>query len=66
MLNRIGTGDESWVHHYQPKLKPASVQWKHPSSASARKFNNTISWEGYAYQVLGVSGTTVSYFSKVW
>jgi hypothetical protein len=38
MLNRIVTGDESWVHHYQPKSKHASVEWKHPSSPSARKF----------------------------
>jgi hypothetical protein len=32
MLNRIITGDESWVRHYQPKSKRASMQWKHPSS----------------------------------
>jgi hypothetical protein len=24
MLNRIVTGDESWVHHYQPESKRAS------------------------------------------
>jgi hypothetical protein len=30
MLNRIVTGDESWVHHYQPELERASMQWKHP------------------------------------
>jgi hypothetical protein len=28
MLNRIVTGDESWVHHYQPESKRATVQWK--------------------------------------
>jgi hypothetical protein len=26
MLNGIITGDESWVHHYQPESKRASVQ----------------------------------------
>jgi hypothetical protein len=26
MLNRIVTGDESWVHHYQPEPKRASTQ----------------------------------------
>jgi hypothetical protein len=31
MLNGIVTGDESWVHHYQPELKRVSVQWKHTS-----------------------------------
>jgi hypothetical protein len=41
MLNRIVTGDESWVHHYQPESKPASVQWKHPTSPSAKKFKVT-------------------------
>jgi hypothetical protein len=38
MLNRIVTGDESWVHHYQPELQRALMQWKHPSSPSTRKF----------------------------
>jgi hypothetical protein len=39
MLHRIVTGDESWVHHYQPKSKHASMQWKHPSSPSTKTFN---------------------------
>ncbi|PNF22061.1 Sodium-dependent serotonin transporter [Cryptotermes secundus] len=30
ILARIVTGDESWVHHYQPETKRASMQWKHP------------------------------------
>jgi hypothetical protein len=34
MFNRIVTIDESWVHHYQPESKRASVRWKHPSSLS--------------------------------
>jgi hypothetical protein len=38
MLNRIITGDESWVHLYQPESKRASVQWKHPSSPSTKEF----------------------------
>jgi hypothetical protein len=41
MLNRIVTGDESWVHHYQPKSMSASMQWKHPSSPSTKKFKVT-------------------------
>ena len=28
MLERIVTGDEAWVHHYQPETKQASRQWK--------------------------------------
>jgi hypothetical protein len=41
VLNRIVTGDESLVHHYQPKSKHASMQWKHPSSPSTKKFKLT-------------------------
>jgi hypothetical protein len=37
-LNRIDTEDESCVHHYQPESKRASVQWKHTSSPSTKKF----------------------------
>jgi hypothetical protein len=43
MLKRIVTGDESWVHHYQPQLKRTSVQRKHPSSPTAKKFKVTPS-----------------------
>jgi hypothetical protein len=43
MLNSIVTGDESWVHHYQPESKRASVQGKHPSSPSSKKFKVTPS-----------------------
>jgi hypothetical protein len=38
MLERILTGDESWVHNYQPKSKHASMQWKYTSSPSTKKF----------------------------
>jgi hypothetical protein len=45
MLNRIVPGDESWVHHYHPESKRASMQWKHPSSPShsTKKFKVTPS-----------------------
>jgi hypothetical protein len=38
MFNRIVTCEDSWVHHYQPESKCAPVQWKHPSSPSAKMF----------------------------
>jgi hypothetical protein len=41
MLNRIVTGDESWVHHYQPESKRASMQWKHRGSPSSKTFKVT-------------------------
>jgi hypothetical protein len=41
MLNWIVPGNESWVHHYQPESKRASMQWKHPSSPSTKKFKDS-------------------------
>jgi hypothetical protein len=58
MLNKAVTGDELWVHHYQPEPEYASMQLKHPSSPFTKKFN--------VYCVLGFSGSTVSPFSEVW
>jgi hypothetical protein len=43
MLNRIVTGDESWVHHYQPESKRTSMQLKHPSSPQIKKIKLTPS-----------------------
>ena len=37
-LKRIVTGDETWIHHYDPESKQQSMQWKHASSPSPRKF----------------------------
>jgi hypothetical protein len=45
VLNRFGTEDESWVHHYQPESERASVQLKHPSPPSTEKVMVTPSAE---------------------
>jgi len=37
-LKRIITGDETWTQHYDPESKQQSMQWKHASSPSPRKF----------------------------
>jgi len=37
-LQQIVTGDETWIHHYEPESKRQSMQWKHPSSPVAKKF----------------------------
>jgi len=37
-LQQIFTGDETWMHHYEPESKRQSLQWKHPSSPVAKKF----------------------------
>ena len=37
-LDRIITGDETWVHHYEPENKRQSMEWKHPQSLCKKKF----------------------------
>lgn len=36
-LHNIVTGDESWIHHYDPESKRASMEFRHPSSPGVRK-----------------------------
>lgn len=38
LLSRIVTGDETWVHYFQPESKRESMQWKHPFSPVTKKF----------------------------
>jgi len=53
-VKRIVTGDETWIHHYDPESKQQSMQWKHTSypspwnfkvHASAGKIMCTIFWD---------------------
>ncbi|GFS13471.1 histone-lysine N-methyltransferase SETMAR [Elysia marginata] len=37
-LQRILTGGESWVHHYDPQSKAPSIEYRHKTSPSPRKF----------------------------
>jgi len=37
IMQQIVIGDETWIHHYEPKSKRQSMQWKHPSSPVAKK-----------------------------
>ena len=37
-LQCIATGDETWIQHYDPESKQQSMQWKHVSPPSSRKF----------------------------
>lgn len=37
-LSRIVTGDETWVHHWDPETKQESMQWKHKASPPPKKF----------------------------
>ena len=35
---RLVTGDETWIHHYDPETKEQSKQWKHRQSPPPKKF----------------------------
>ncbi|GFO00324.1 histone-lysine N-methyltransferase SETMAR [Plakobranchus ocellatus] len=37
-LQRILTGDESWVNHYDPECKAQLMEYRHKTSLSLRKF----------------------------
>ena len=37
-LQQIATGDETWIHSYEPESKRQSMQCKHPLSPVAKKF----------------------------
>lgn len=35
---RLVTGDETWIHHWDPETKQESMQWKHKHSPAPKKF----------------------------
>jgi len=37
-LFNIVTGDESWIHHFDPEEKRLSIQYRHTSSPRPKKF----------------------------
>jgi len=37
-IQRIVTGDETWLHDYDPETKQQTMQWKHASSPNPLKF----------------------------
>jgi hypothetical protein len=71
LLQWIVTGDETWVHHYQPETKWKSMQWKRLTSPVAKKFKtkpsagklmSTIFWnsQGPILEDYLEHGTTVT------
>jgi histone-lysine N-methyltransferase SETMAR len=38
-LNNIVTGDESWVHYYDPENKRQSMEYRHKDSPAPKKFH---------------------------
>ena len=37
-MHQAVTQDETWVHHFDPKAKQQSMQWKHPGLPPPKKF----------------------------
>uniref|UniRef100_H3API3 Mos1 transposase HTH domain-containing protein n=1 Tax=Latimeria chalumnae TaxID=7897 RepID=H3API3_LATCH len=37
-LAHVLTGDEMWIHHWDPETKQESMQWKHQASPPPKKF----------------------------
>ena len=75
---RLVTGDETWLHHWDPDTKKESMQWKHPGSPSPKKFRSqpsaskvmaTVFWDSKEiilidYKPVGTS-ITGEYYANV-
>ncbi|KAJ4426490.1 hypothetical protein ANN_27304 [Periplaneta americana] len=42
-LDRIVTGDETWISHFTPETKQQSMNWRHSGSPVRTKFKQTLS-----------------------
>ena len=42
-LKKIVTGDETWVHHYDPEKKRQSMEYRHKESPQPKKFKTQAS-----------------------
>ncbi len=57
MLERIMTGDETWVHHYTPPTKKQTMVWKSSDEPAPKKFKAVKSAKkSDVYGVLGFQG----------
>ena len=39
-LKKINTGDETWVHHYEPETKRQSMEYRHKESLQPKKIQD--------------------------
>ena len=66
-LQCIITGDETWIHHYDPKSKQHSMQWKPANSPSRQKCKVQASagkiffWDAEGILILTLCLTSDSY-----
>jgi hypothetical protein len=54
-LSRIITGDETWVHHYDPLTKCQSMECHHQSSPRKKKFKVQTSASKFMASVIWYS-----------
>ena len=77
-LDRIITGDETWVHHYESGYRRQIMEWKHPQSPIRKKFKGqpsagklmrTVFWDsqGPVLEHYQDKGTTINsaYYSEI-
>ncbi|PNF39899.1 hypothetical protein B7P43_G00920 [Cryptotermes secundus] len=55
ILDRIITGNETWIHHCELESKRQSIEWKHPQLPSKKKFKSQPSAGKQAYSFLGLT-----------
>ncbi|GBO05538.1 hypothetical protein AVEN_64988-1 [Araneus ventricosus] len=56
-LNKIVTGDETWVCHVTPESKQQSIEWRLSRSPTKKKNqNNVVSTQNHVHCVLGQTG----------
>ena len=55
-LKNITTGDESWIHHYDPENKRQSMEYRHPGSPSVKKFKTVPSTKKSCSPAFGMRG----------
>jgi len=54
VLYRTITGDETWIHHWDPDTTQESMQWKHVTSPPPRKFRTQRRLESCDHNFLGL------------
>ncbi|GFS13298.1 transposase [Elysia marginata] len=52
-LRQIVTGNESWVHHYDPESKQESKEYRHITSPTPKKFSVFFRTEGASHDLMG-------------
>ena len=53
-LFRVITGDETWLYHWDPETKQASIQWQHVESPPPQEGSySSVGRESHGHNLLG-------------